>query len=184
MGDEPISKIEIVSSPYLLTLAISSSLTFSKSGSKDVETERVGAYWRTISSKPKPLHTVRRVRIESAMDAVDSVFLSWPHNPFSRKAAPTSSVVGKEDSENNVVFAAETFSAMRTAGSIVVVVVSGTLFPEAHDETRTDTAIALNNEIFIWFFRFNQLTEIKGSTGLLLWFWHTVIDYLSHLFRS
>ena len=48
---------------------------------------------------------------------------------------------------------------MRTAGSIVVVVVSATLFPEAHDETKTDTAIALNNGIFIWFFRFNQLTK-------------------------
>jgi hypothetical protein len=146
-----MSNIEIVSSPYLLTFAISASLTFSKFGSKDVEIERVGAYWRTTSSKLNPLHTARRVRIESATAAVDSVFLNWPHNPCSRKVAPTSSALGNEDSENNMVFAAETFSAIRTAGSIVVVVVvvSGTLFPEAHDETKTDTAIALKNEIFI-----------------------------------
>ena len=110
-----------------------------------------------ISSKPNPLHTVRRVRISRAIGDVDSVWANWPHNPLSRKIAPTSSVVGIEAFEKIPFFADAIFSARKAAALTVVVVSLGVPPPDEHDARRAVKVKSVKSRRFICVFPYYEL---------------------------
>jgi hypothetical protein len=100
------------------------------------------------------------VRISRAAGDVDAVWANWPHNPLSRKIAPTSSVVGNEDFEKTAFFADAIFSARKVAALTVVVVSLGVPLPDEHDTRRAVKVNSVNNRRFICIFDLRICTSV------------------------